>query len=119
MTSVEKGEKMVNNPDREKIMSEQLREASYRLRRAEQRGRKEEVVKIYKNVIAPRRPGLSGFIADLFHGRIITPGSEDTIANELIANLREKGYTVFKVMDQKTGIVKVTVSLRQSAHSSS
>ncbi|MCX6781917.1 MAG: hypothetical protein NTW66_02260 [Candidatus Magasanikbacteria bacterium] len=107
---------MTGKNDHDEIVAQQLRDAFYRLHRAEKNGKKEEVVKIYKNVMASRRPGLNGLIADLFHGRIITPGSEDAIANEVIAGLREHGYTAFKVTDRKTGIVKVTVSLPHSAH---
>ncbi len=109
---------MIDNLDHETIVSQQLREALYHLRRAEKTKRNEAVVKIYKNIVAPRRPGLSGFITDLFRGRIIMPGREDSIANELIARLREYGYNAIKVTNRKTAIVKLTVTLRHAAHSS-
>lgn len=107
---------MTNDTDREKIVSAQIRAAIYHIERAKKNGRDEIVVKIYRNYIAARRPGIGGFFADLFHGRVIMPGQDDGIANDLISHLREQGYHAFKVINRKTAIVKVTVSLRNSAH---
>jgi len=107
---------MINDTDREKIVSSQIRAAIYHIERARKNERDEIVVKIYRNYIAARRPGIGGFFTDLFHGRIIMPSQEDDIANKLISHLREQGYHAFKIVNRKNAIVKVVVSLRNSAH---
>lgn len=105
---------MLNKQDSEKLLSEQIRTALYQLNRAKQKRRSEIVVKIYRNYLAARRPGIKGFFTDFFCGRNIMLGTEDEIANKLIAHLRGQGYSTFKVTNRKTGIVKVIVSLQRS-----
>lgn len=116
MVSAQKGVIMTKDNDRDKIVSSQIRASIFHIERAKKSGRDEIVVKIYRNYIAARRPGIKGFFTDLFHGRIIMPGQEDGIANELIAHLRKQGHNAFKVVNRKNGSVKVVVSLRSSAH---
>jgi len=83
------------------------------LQLAEKNGHKKFPVKIYRMLVV-RRPGLNGFITDLFKGPLMSPGREDSVANILIARLREQGYSPYKVINRKNGIVTVRIRLPRS-----
>lgn len=99
----------------EEIVEHQVKDALYRLKRAEKSGRQATVVvKIYKFLVV-KRPGISGWFKDLINGPILSPGSEDRIANGLITALRANGYSATKNINRRTGIVRVSVSLPSSS----
>jgi hypothetical protein len=81
-----------------------------RLQLAERKGHKEFSAKVYKMLVV-RRHGLGGFFTDLIRGPLMSPGREDSVANILIARLREQGYSPYKVINRKSGIVKVLIPL--------
>lgn len=85
-----------------------------RLQLAERNGQKECAIKVYKMLVV-KRSGLGGFIADIVKGRLMSPGREDEITNVLMARLRENGYTPFKVINRRNGIVRVRVFLPRAA----